>query len=382
MSVLCVAMHPIAGRARVTTTDAQTDTGADTFHDPVTSDAAVGEPAVRHAPPWRNAVRAVILLGFGAVAVVLIRNQIPRPGELVAALAEVHPAWLTVAVIGQMLALSAFGMQQRFLLGAFGVRIGRGRALALAYSRTAIGVSLPAGSAISAGFAYQQFRARGAVRSTATIVVVLSGLASTLALIIIYLGGAGVTAAGRHPEQAGLVAGVAIACAAAIRVTRRLRVRNGGGEAPQRPAVVRWTRLNSARDAVTGLIGTIRAIPGHRWGLVVALAGASWLADLSTLAAICAAFELSIGPLTVAGIYLGVQVLRQIPISPGGIGVIEASLLAGFAATGVAAGPASAAVLLYRLLSCWLIIPAGLVAWTWLRRTVAAPEPVSASPAP
>jgi uncharacterized protein (TIRG00374 family) len=67
-------------------------------------------------------------------------------------------------------------------------------------------------------------------------------------------------------------------------------------------------------------------------------------------------------------LYLGIQLVRQIPLSPGGIGLIETSLVAGLVLLGADNAAAAAATLGYRLLSCWLVIPAGLVAWLLLTR--------------
>lgn len=44
---------------------------------------------------------------------------------------------------------------------------------------------------------------------------------------------------------------------------------------------------------------------------------------------------------------------------PGGLGVREAALIAALAGLGMAAGPATSAVLIYRLLTFWLNIPVG-----------------------
>ena len=58
------------------------------------------------------------------------------------------------------------------------------------------------------------------------------------------------------------------------------------------------------------------------------------------------------------------QLVRQIPATPGRIGVIEASLILALGAAGAGQAPAAAAVLIYRLLSCWTVLPIGLLCWT------------------
>jgi hypothetical protein len=102
----------------------------------------------------------------------------------------------------------------------------------------------------------------------------------------------------------------------------------------------------------------------------------NWLADMLCLAAAARAFALPVGLVTIATIYLGVQIVRQIPLTPGGIGLIETGLLAGLASAGAPTAAAAAVVLTYRVLSCWLILPLGGLAWLGLRSTpVTAPTP-------
>ena len=54
--------------------------------------------------------------------------------------------------------------------------------------------------------------------------------------------------------------------------------------------------------------------------------------------------------------------------SPGGLGAIEAALIAGLTGVGMQAGPAVSAVLLYRLATYWLPVAPGWLAWRALLR--------------
>jgi uncharacterized protein (TIRG00374 family) len=65
--------------------------------------------------------------------------------------------------------------------------------------------------------------------------------------------------------------------------------------------------------------------------------------------------------------YSAAQLLGQLPLTPGGVGVVEAGLTGTLALAGVAAGPAALAVLAYRLAVYWLPLPIGLIAWLWHR---------------
>ncbi len=81
------------------------------------------------------------------------------------------------------------------------------------------------------------------------------------------------------------------------------------------------------------------------------------------------------------------QLAANLPITPGGLGVVEGSLTIAIVAYGGAASSTVAAVLLYRILSFWLILPIGWGTWAWLarssrRRPLSPPAPaVSAGPA-
>jgi putative heme transporter len=104
--------------------------------------------------------------------------------------------------------------------------------------------------------------------------------------------------------------------------------------------------------------------------VALAYAAVNWLTDLLCLAAATRALGLPVGVTTLAGIYLGVQIVRQVPLTPGGVGVVETAFIAGLTAAGATAISAAAAVLIHRLLSCWLLIPVGGIAALVLRRDV------------
>jgi uncharacterized protein (TIRG00374 family) len=60
--------------------------------------------------------------------------------------------------------------------------------------------------------------------------------------------------------------------------------------------------------------------------------------------------------------------LGLIPITPGGLGFVEAGLTGTLVLAGVEAPEAVVAALLYRLVSFWLPMPAGLAAFILFRR--------------
>ncbi len=69
-----------------------------------------------------------------------------------------------------------------------------------------------------------------------------------------------------------------------------------------------------------------------------------------------------------AAVYLGAGILGTVAPTPGGIGAVEAALVAGLSAVGIPSGPALMAALLYRLVTFWLPTVPGWLAFQWLQR--------------
>jgi uncharacterized protein (TIRG00374 family) len=328
---------------------------------------------------WRPAVRlAGVALGLSVVALALY-DRLPSLAEVSASLRLAEPRWLLVAGLAELVSMGMFARQQRRLLTAFGVSMPRHRALALAYSRSAIAISMPAGSAVSAAYAFRHFRTSGASRPAAATVMVLSGLLSAAALALLYLSGAlaagAVHLAAAWRAHPALVEGAfAMTVALVLLVMFLAWPARRSGPRPREPRAGALDRLATRAPRLARLLRPVgdalhesRSVAGRHWVLALAAATANWLTDLLCLYAATQAFHLPVSLPALGAVYLTVQLVRQIPLTPGGIGVIEISLLAGLVSTGAAEAPATAAVLVYRLLSCWLILPIGLLGWLVLR---------------
>jgi len=113
---------------------------------------------------------------------------------------------------------------------------------------------------------------------------------------------------------------------------------------------------------------TVRSLRVRDWLHVIGLAVVNWLCDLGCLTASLHAVGLHLPAAKVATAYLVTQLVRQIPLTPGGLGVIEASLIVALTTAGAASAPAAAGVLIYRLLSFWSVLPVGLICWTAVKR--------------
>lgn len=107
------------------------------------------------------------------------------------------------------------------------------------------------------------------------------------------------------------------------------------------------------------------------WWKALLFASGNWLFDYLALLAALAAAGASPRPTLVLLAYSASMVLAMIPITPGGLGFVEAGLTGLLAAAGVNAGQAALATLTYRLVSYWLPLPLGGAAIVAHRRRYA-----------
>ena len=96
-------------------------------------------------------------------------------------------------------------------------------------------------------------------------------------------------------------------------------------------------------------------------------ATANWLLDAASLWVFIRAFGRTVGPVELIVAFGLANVLAAIPITPGGLGVIEAALTASLVGFGLDRGTASISVVTYRVAAFWLPIPLGAVAYGSLK---------------
>jgi uncharacterized protein (TIRG00374 family) len=120
-------------------------------------------------------------------------------------------------------------------------------------------------------------------------------------------------------------------------------------------------RLVEARDFVRDALS-------ESWKRAVPAALGNQLFDFLALYVALAAVGSHIDPVLVLLAYVAGSALAMIPITPGGLGFVEAGLTGVLTLAGVTAEHAVLATLLYRLFSYWLPLPAGLVASVLFRR--------------
>jgi putative heme transporter len=121
-------------------------------------------------------------------------------------------------------------------------------------------------------------------------------------------------------------------------------------------------RVVAQRDAVAA------AFAGH-WGRALSAAAGNRMLDYSALVAAVYAVGGRARPSMVLLAYVLSLALALVPITPGGLGFVEAGLTSILVLAGVSSDQAVLGTLLYRLFAFWLPIPLGVLAWTGWRFT-------------
>ncbi len=146
-------------------------------------------------------------------------------------------------------------------------------------------------------------------------------------------------------------------------------------------------RILRKRTPLTGLPARlirerneVREVLGKRWWQALLLAIGRWVLDYLTLLAALTAVGADPRPSTVLLAFCAAQFLGTLPLTPGGLGFVEAGLTGTLALAGVPAGAAVVATLAYRLVSFWLPIPAGGAAAILHRRYYGAEDAAAQRP--
>jgi uncharacterized protein (TIRG00374 family) len=113
---------------------------------------------------------------------------------------------------------------------------------------------------------------------------------------------------------------------------------------------------------------------GDRWVLAIVAAALNWVFDylvlVTALVAVGADPRLSLVLLA----YTGGALLTMIPVTPGGFGFVETGMTYLLVLSGITKGDALLATLAYRIVSLWLPILAGSIAWVAFHRRYGSSE--------
>jgi len=241
----------------------------------------------------------------------------------------------------------------------------------------ALGRVVPGGAAAAAALQYRMLGQAGLQRATVATGLTAGSLLLLGALAALPLLAVPAFVAGRKIPDGLLEAGglalvlfvFLFALGAVLMVSDRAVLWTGGAAATvlrrmrrkQPPPERLPERLRDERDMVHRTLG-------RHWPAALAAAEGRWLLDFLTLLAALEAVDAR-PRLTLALLaYCAAQLLAQVPITPGGLGIVEAGMTGTLALAGVPAAAAAVATLAYRLASYWLPLPAGAIAWLVHRR--------------
>jgi uncharacterized membrane protein YbhN (UPF0104 family) len=319
----------------------------------------------------RKIVMRVGLLAVAGISIYLLAPSLLEIFSSWPKLRTAKPGWFALAVGFEAASYLALWTLQRIAL--------RTRSwFAVGTSQLAAGAAgsvVPGGGAAATALQYRLLVASG-VRASA----VGAGLAATwaattataLALpLVAVLAAAGGTPAPKGLRQVAYIgsgAFVVVAGLAGAALAWDWPLRTVGRAVPGVAAWVRrGDRLAALPERLLEQRDGVRAAFAARPVLAVLAAVGKWAFDYLALVAVLAALGARPEPALVLLAYAAAALLAMIPATPGGLGFVEAGLAGLLRLAGVDVGTAAVATLGYRLVSFWLPLPAGGIAY-WLAR--------------
>ncbi|MGH3253118.1 MAG: lysylphosphatidylglycerol synthase transmembrane domain-containing protein [Trebonia sp.] len=367
---------------------------------PAVDDAADGGPGRGRGRSWRGRWR--VWLGWlsflakparGGVIIfvlLLVIEYLVVP-ELVGAsknlylLKRVSPWWVIAGTVLEAVSLFCYAVLTRVLLPP-GPKPGLSRLFRIDLSAAAVAHVIPAGTLGTAALGFRLFTAEGISGNDATVMMAAKGIGSTVVLnVLLWLSLViSIPLAGFQPIYATvaiigtvvllgvglLVFGVTRGAGFASRVLRAVgdKIPFASGEQIERVVL----------DAARSFSELARDRRVLAWSLL--WASLNWLLDAASLWCFVAAFGHLVNPVELFAAYGIANVAGALPVTPGGLGVVDSIaplLLVGFGAT---RSVATLGVLGWRVVNFWLPIPTGAVAYLSLKVKPGVGEPGAKPP--
>jgi putative heme transporter len=333
----------------------------------------------------REVLRYVIGIAVGLLVLVLLFG---KRAELLAAahqLRSADPAWVAAAVASEATSLLAFTILQRRALALSGCRLGLAGLYALTLANDAIANTVPGEPAVSSAYRYRYYRRQGASAAssgwTIFTVIIAQAVGMSVVLLLGVLIALAASAGGRNTGAA--VVGLVIVLASGAVLIRRdlvLRIAAACARCLRR---LTGGRSDGVIARIESTLHRMREIPlGARpTAEVVLLATATWGANFGTLLCAFRAVHASVPWAGVLLAYGVAEVAGNLPIVPGGIGIIEGSLAVVLVAYGARRSDALSAALAFRIVSFWFAIALGwLTVAVLARRSRRSPEVAALAP--
>jgi uncharacterized protein (TIRG00374 family) len=302
----------------------------------------------------------------------LVVPQLAGPRKVLSLLNRVSPLLLLVAVVLEAGALVAYGLLTRAVLPPSS-RVRLFDILRIELTTLSVSHCAPGGSATGTALGYRLLTQFGATSSDAGFALGVQGIGSALVLnvvlwlaLIVSIPVWGFSAVYLLAAAVGAVL-LMLTLLLVYALTRgeekvasllsrvAARVPFVDGDALQRSwqqVSERLAELGRRREAM------IRALV---WATL------NWLLDAASLAVFVGAFGKWVNPDGLLVAYGLANVLAAIPLTPGGLGVVEATLTTVLVGFGTPRGIATLGVISYRLVQFWAPIPIGGLAYVSLQ---------------
>jgi uncharacterized membrane protein YbhN (UPF0104 family) len=318
---------------------------------------ASGQTSPELARVQRVRPRTLLAIAAAAGAFYFLLPQLAQVGSSWRALQSAHWIWLPLVLAFSALTYLASAIS---LMGCVSIRLPFWATVLTQGASSFINRVSPAnvgGMALNVRY----LQKTGVAPSAGVAAVGVNALAGALVhgiLVVIFFtwAGRGLGRAFKLPSSSKLLAILAIA-AALVGIV--LATRQG--------------RRFAARKLLPGVrssFASLRRVAQSPGKLALLFGGSALvtLAYIGGLAASMQAFGAGVGFAELGAVYLGASIIAAAAPTPGGLGAIEAALVAGLTGIGISAGAAVSAVLTYRLATYWLPVLPGWLSWRLLQR--------------
>ena len=339
---------------------------------PVAAKAAAIDAAQANPLTWKTILKRAVLVAVAGVGIYLVLPELIAVLGAWPRLSTLNPIWFTVAIAAEVISFTCNFALQRLALrtrGWFAV-------VTAGLASNSVTDSLPGGDAAGAAVQFRMLTTAGFDTDTAVgglTAFSLLGIGGLLGLPLFalptILAGAPVSRGLVHTALLG-IAGFVLFAIFGVIVLRTDRPLVMLGRAAQNL----WNRLTRGRRPVTNLDkqllaerNTIRAVLGQHWWQAALLTAGRLGFDYGCLLAALRATGADPKPSLVLLAYAAADIIALLPITPGGLGIVEASLSGLLILAGVRPGYAVLATLAYRVASYWLPLLAGPPAYLLFR---------------
>lgn len=334
-------------------------------------DAQRAAPAEVGGHHWLRIAGRVVMLLLGGLSLYLLAPKLMSVLTSWPELKTLKPGWLVLALgFEAMSYISLWAMQRVALHTTSWFSVGTSQ-----LASGAVGSIVPGGAATAGAVAYKMLVKAGVRTDDVAAGLAASAIASTAAVCAMpvlalpgILGGAAAPDGLLQALYVGVAAFIAVAvlAAAAFGWDQPLLIT---GRAAR--WAIRLVRHDAAADLPEHLLAQrdrMKATFGRRWQ--IALTGAIGKVGFDYLALVCCLGAIGVrpNPSLVLLAYIAGALLALIPITPGGLGFVEAGLTGMLVAAGLNGQDALVATLAYRLVSFWLPMPIGGIAYLLFRR--------------